>query len=134
MKKIALLSLCLLAVMWLTGCQHSTAPAVTTGPEMTFEQFRMALQKNDFQTAWDLLSEEARKEFTKDGQPSFEKFRELLSREFQDQGKKQGVLSAKVLEVTITARVKVEYWEGNSTRTDEVPMIKEKGKWKISVK
>jgi hypothetical protein len=131
-KKIWVLALFFALLAMLAGCQSMARQGAVDDPKAAFEQFILAIKNNDLDKAWDLLSDEAKKQFEENGQPSIHRFKEKLSRELQDQEKKAAIVNTQVQEVRISAVLKVQYTEKDSTKTDDVPLVMEQGKWKIS--
>jgi hypothetical protein len=131
-KKIGVSLFCLVVLLVIAGCQSMPGRSSSDDPKAAFEQFVLAIKNNNLDKAWDLLSDDAKKQFDENGQPSIARFKEKLSKELQDQEKRAAIVNSQVQEVKITAVLKVQFTDKDKTRTDDVPLIKEQGRWKIN--
>jgi hypothetical protein len=138
MNKILAATVCFAILLALAACNAPPAgtapPAAQAGddPTAVVEKFVQALKSDDYKGAWDLLSKESKEAFKENGQPSFEKFEKELKQEFGKDPEKKAELSGVVpQEVKITAVVIVKMKKGEEERTEEIPMVKEDGQWKI---
>jgi len=130
---IVFLLLSLLAVS-LQGCGANTST-----PSRAAESYIQALQKNDFKTAWSLLSEKTRGDIA---DPSDKKgvdsFKEKIEEALKDASTKSQLMTSKVSKETVTgsnATVTVLFSDGQEKSTEQsqdISLVKEKGNWRIS--
>jgi hypothetical protein len=130
---IVFLLLSLLAVT-LHGCGANAST-----PSRAAESYIKALQKNDFKTAWSLLSEKTRGDIA---DPSDKKgvdsFKEKIEEALKDASTKSQLMTSKVSKETVTgsnATVTVLFSDGQEKSTEQsqdISLVKEKGNWRIS--
>ncbi len=125
MKKWIVL-VCILSVVLtggiIAGCGGGGGESSGQSAEAAAKSFFSAYQNKDANTSWDLLSAESKKQVKKS---DWEKFL-----------KQSGTMSFTVGKVTVTgdkATAKVTASVGGQSSTEDIPLLKENGAWKVNM-
>lgn len=119
-----------------SGTSASSAPEQVKAeePEEVFKKFIGCIGNDDLKGAWSLLSKESQAQFSKNDQPSFQKFESELKNILSSPEEKEKIVSAVPYEVTLTATVKFKHKDGQNEKDETVNMVKENGEWKLILK
>lgn len=106
----------------------------TSAPAVAYGQFIKALNDDDYDTAWNLLSEESRTAFTRDGKPSREVFKQVMKQELESDGERLKALTSAVPgSLKISAVLTIKMKKDNQVIEEEVPLIYEDDGWKVKI-
>jgi len=134
MKNSILLWVTLLLFAVTPGCQVGQ-PNAADGPTRAFKSFTSALVRDDYKSAWELLSTASKERFKEGDQLSYPKFEKMFSEELsKNKEMKEAIGSSKIMEVQLSATVKVEMKKGNESKIENVQLIFEDGKWKVGMR
>lgn len=110
-----------------------------SSPTKATESYIQALQKNDYQKGWNLLSEKTQGDIA---DPSDKKgkdlFREKMEEALKDASMKAQLMTSKVSKETVTgtnATVTIIFSDGqekSQQHSQDITLVKEKGNWKLS--
>jgi len=110
-----------------------------SSPTKAAESYIQALQKNDYQKGWNLLSEKTQGDIA---DPSDKKgkdlFKEKMEEALKDASMKAQLMTSKVSKETVTgtnATVTIIFSDGQEKpqqKSQDITLVKEKGSWKLS--
>ncbi len=134
MKNFFLFCTCLLLLTVFPGCQVGQSNP-TEAPAAAFKAFTAAIARDDYKSAWDLITTDSKERFKEGDQLSYPKFEKMFKEELsKNKEMKDAIASSQVKEVQLMAVVKVEMKKGNETKTEEVQLIFQDGKWKVGMR
>ncbi|GEM_PF-1468239 len=122
----------------ITGALHGCSGSPSS-PAKAAESYIQALQKSDYQKAWNLLSEKTRGDITDPSdKKGIETFKEKIEGAEKDASMKTQLMTSRVTKETIAgahATVTILFSDGQEKpqeQSQEITLIKEKGSWKIT--
>ncbi|MHC9540917.1 MAG: DUF4829 domain-containing protein [Vulcanimicrobiota bacterium] len=127
-----------LLVSVLAGALHGCS-GNSSSPAKAAESYIQALQKNDYQKAWNLLSEKTQGDIADPSDKKGENlFNEKMEGALKDVSMKTQLMTSKVSKEAVTgtsATVTIlfsDVQEKSQEQSQDVTLVKEKGNWKLS--